>query len=49
LNAFDLFGALCLVLAVGCAVGLLVGLIGMALEKLASWSGGLLNRPRRKG
>ena len=45
----DLFGALCLALLIGCAAGLLIGLVGMVLEKLASWSGGLLNRPRRKG
>jgi len=47
--AFNLFGALCLVLLIGCAAGGLMGLAGMALEKLTSWSGGLLDRPRRKG
>jgi hypothetical protein len=48
-HAFDLFGAACLVLALGCAAGLVIGLIGMALDKLTSWAGGLLDRPKRRG
>lgn len=48
-RAFDVFGLTCLVLALGCAAGFVMGLIGMALEKLFSWTGGLLDRPKRRG
>jgi len=49
MTPFDLFGATCLVLAIGCLVGLVIGLIGIAFEKLTSWAGGLLDRPKRRG
>ena len=44
----DLFGALCMVLVLGCAAGLLMGLVGMMIDWLTG-ERGLLSRPRRRG
>lgn len=48
LTFWDVAGMLALAGVVGCAVGVLLGLVGMILEKLSSWSGGLLDRPKRR-
>jgi hypothetical protein len=48
LNALDVFGALCLVLFIGCAAGLLMGLIGLVLERLTGYGGPLGPRSRRE-
>jgi len=48
MNALDVLGALCLVLVIGCAVGIALSLAGWALGKITSWSGGLLDRPKRR-
>ena len=46
--AWDVLGALVLVGLIGCAVGLALSLAGWVLGKIASWSGGLLDRPKRR-